>query len=183
MIELKPSKYWAYNTLLTLMLYACLASGYSQTAVSSLAKTVEQALLNPKDMESLVLKKAPKNHHLDTVLPQLVNLKKLTLNGCKLQQFPTAICQLEQLTELDLGKNDIDTIPDCICKLLQLKTLKLWENNLYWLPNCLNEMPELKTIDLLNMDYNLSEQEKLKARFPNIKLILSPPCACNFDRE
>lgn len=143
-------------------------------------RILEDALHQKAEVQKLSLRKVSPQK-IEEHLAGFDSLKRLELVNCKLTEMPAAICGMQSLVFLNLGNNDLDSIPSCICDLPLLEQILLWDNNINALPDCLNDMPLLTTVDLIGMQYNQTEQDLFRERFPRLRLKFSEPCDCNFE--
>ena len=137
-------------------------------------------ILQFTNLQELVLNK----NKLDSIPKSITQLKHLTIlraNRNKIDSFPAYLCKLNKLVMLDLSNNYIKSIPDEIYKLKNLEELIMWSNIINHFPQSLSRLKKLKTFDLLHNEMSVSEQDKLKFLLPDVELILSPPCNCEFD--
>lgn len=113
-------------------------------------------------------------------IEQFRKLEYLNIEKNELDYFPIQICQLVQLKTLILNRNDFSSIPPCIEQCKQLESVDLWYTAVTSFPEEMKRLKKLKLIDLTGVQINDAGQEKMKMMFPNIKLILSPPCNCMY---
>lgn len=121
---------------------------------------------------------------LDSLPPFLADFSHLELFSAEeneLSAFPAAMWNWPQLRELHLGNNWIASIPIDIDALDQLEVLSLWSNVIGTFPVSLSELPKLRQLDLLNNDMTAEEQELLRIWLPDVELIMSEPCRCEFE--
>lgn len=114
-----------------------------------------------------------------TGLENFPKLRYLNIEKNRLDYFPVSICQLTSIETLILNRNDnISNIPLCIEYCQQLKFVDLWGTAVTSLPEEMTRITTLEKIDFSDIQINKQGQERLKAMFPNVKLVLSPPCNC-----
>lgn len=114
-----------------------------------------------------------------TGLEHFPRLRYLNIEKNKLDYFPVSICQLTALETLILNRNDnISAIPSCIEYCQELKYIDLWGTAVTSLPEEMTRIRTLEKIDFSDVQINKQGQERLKTMFPNVKLVLSPPCNC-----
>ncbi|HLU87782.1 MAG TPA: hypothetical protein VKZ44_08510, partial [Taishania sp.] len=105
-------------------------------------------------------------------------LTYLNLEKNKLDYFPIEICQLINIKTIIINRNYIETIPPCIDQCQNLEMIDLWYTGVTMLPEEMMRISTLKHIDLTGVQINAGKQQKLRNMFPDIKLIMSPPCNC-----
>lgn len=143
-------------------------------------KTFPDEILQFTNLQELVLNR----NKLDSLPQSITQLKHLTIlraNRNEIDSFPAYLCKLNKLVILDLSNNYIKSIPDDIYKLKNLEEFIMWSNIIGHFPQSLSRLKNLKTFDLLHNEMSVSEQDKLKFLLPDVELILSPPCNCEFD--
>lgn len=121
---------------------------------------------------------------LDTLpafLDRFSHLEIFSAQENALTAFPTAMWSWPQLRELHLGDNWIERIPIDIDALTHLEELTLWSNVIENFPVSLSELPRLRRVDLLYNDMTAEEQELLRMWLPDVEVVLSEPCRCEFD--
>jgi Leucine-rich repeat (LRR) protein len=69
------------------------------------------------------------------VLLYLINLKRLVLYSCEINELPNNISDLKHLEALFLYNNNLVKLPDSFCNLKHLKILDLSNNKLETLPD------------------------------------------------
>lgn len=112
-------------------------------------------------------------------LEKFPQLRHLNIEKNKLDYFPVSICQLTSIETLILNRNDnVSSIPSCIEYCQKLKFVDLWGTAVTSLPEEMTRITTLEKIDFSDVQINKQGQERLKAMFPNVKLVLSPPCNC-----
>lgn len=111
-------------------------------------------------------------------LEQFPHLRYLNVEKNKLDYFPVSICQLTEIETLILNRNYFESIPPCIEHCQQLKTIDLWYTGVTMLPMEMTKIKTIKSIDLTGVQINVAKQEQLRNMFPQVKLLLSPPCNC-----
>lgn len=121
---------------------------------------------------------------LDTLPSFLAWFGKLEVFSAEeneLTAFPAMMWAWPALRELHLGDNWIAAIPLDIDGMRHLEILGLWSNVVGTFPASLSELPALKRIDLLFNDMTAEEQELLRIWLPDVELVLSEPCRCEFE--
>lgn len=113
-----------------------------------------------------------------TGLEYFPQLRYLNIEKNKLDYFPISICQLKNIETLIINRNNISSIPLCIEYCQKLKFIDLWGTSVTGLPEEMTRITTLEKIDFSDVQINKQGQERLKAMFPNVKLLLSPPCNC-----
>lgn len=113
-----------------------------------------------------------------TRLSAFPRLIYLNLEKNELDYFPVAICSLPNLRELIINRNNFSSIPECIEYASSLVRIDLWSVPITDLPISMTNLKDLKEIDLSEVRMGPSLQQKLKSMFPNVNLILDPPCDC-----
>lgn len=171
------------------------------SAIKKVYKSLDAALLNPAvvyrlDLSKQKLSEFPEEifaltnlqeltldkNRLKSIPPEinrLQNLRTLRIQHNEIEVIPEQLFQLQELSTLDLADNLIERVPDNIGKLSNLRTLALWDNPISYYPATLGDLEQLKVLDLLNNDISKDTQNILKSILPGVKLIMSPPCACN----
>lgn len=94
------------------------------------------------------------NNHLNSLPPELNNLKKLQILALDFNCFvelPLVVCSLRQLNILYFGNNQLYKLPKELAQLSGLKTLWLDNNCLTKFPSIVCKLNELRT---LHLDYN-----------------------------
>jgi Leucine-rich repeat (LRR) protein len=161
----------------------------------------EEALkLDPKNVTSLDCS-GQKWDSLPMEIFQFRNLKDLDLSKNKFSTLPQAFQIFDQLEKLNLGRNKFENFPLVICQLLLLKTLHLDRNQITLLPEQIADLQALEYLDLyangieqfgegifllpalqvLNIEgvmYGTVFAKQLKARLPQTKVLIDPPCKC-----
>lgn len=127
---------------------ACLECLYDAAAVGRCCSTAQLILmqLQPGCQRASMpgLPNPPELSH-----PPLVQLTRLELERCFLEQVPDCIASLTRLCHLDLYRNDIKRIPDeLFSHLQQLTHLGLAGNAFVGLPHSLGALPQLAELNL-----------------------------------
>lgn len=111
-------------------------------------------------------------------LDQFPDLVYLNIERNDLLKFPVGVCQMANLEVLILNRNDIDYVPGCIEYCRKLRYIDFWYTAVTELPEEMQKLENLETMDFSGVRMNPTGQEKLKAWFPKVNLILDPPCDC-----
>eukprot|EP01147_Barroeca_monosierra_P010860 gene10860-2935_t len=130
--------------------------------------------LPPKLEEMQELEQLNCAHNIITKIPDLSNLKSLTVlqrnqlsklpdeicflplqildvSSNKLTQLPACISRLsETLVDLNLSNNNLELLPDEVCQLFQLRELSVGRNKLDRLPTDLGQLQALVSLDVSN---------------------------------
>ena len=61
--------------------------------------------------------------------------------------------------------------------------LGLWGNLIGRYPASLGDLPNLRTLDLLHNDMTAEEQELVSSMLPQVKVLMSEPCLCEFQDQ
>lgn len=94
-----------------------------------------------------------------------------TLRICQpLGAAPPALDALRQVKTLRLIGLGLTELPEEVLRLDQLEKLSLDQNQLTTLPDALGQMPALKTIVLFDNPIPQGEVERLRARWPHMKI-------------
>ncbi len=118
---------------------------------------------------------------LPPFLTEFAHLEIFSAEENELTAFPDAMWSWPHVRELHLGDNWIEAIPIDIDELAQLEVLSLWSNVIGTFPVSLSELPRLQRLDLLYNDMTAEEQELLRMWLPEVDLVLSEPCRCEFE--
>ncbi|MDA0729614.1 MAG: leucine-rich repeat domain-containing protein [Bacteroidetes bacterium] len=143
-------------------------------------KTVPDELQELHDLRYLLMSR----NKLEALPPWLSTMKDLRVviaDHNRLTTFPDVLLDMPQLVQVSLGENFIDGIPLDIDRMTKLQFLGLWGNVLARFPASLGDLTQLEVLDLLHNDMTEVEQETLKALLPNVRVVMSPPCMCEFE--
>lgn len=143
-------------------------------------KEVPNELQELKDLRYLLMSRN-KLATLPSWLSSLADLRVVIADHNRLTSFPEVLLDMPQLVQVSLGENFIDGIPLDIDRMNQLRFLGLWGNVLARFPASLGDLNHLEVLDLLHNDMTEEEQETLKALLPNVRVVMSPPCMCEFE--
>jgi Leucine-rich repeat (LRR) protein len=130
-----------------------------------------------KNLQELILTK----NRLLVIPDEIASLKYLQVfvaEHNEIEKIPAALLSLTNLRELDLADNLVSIIPENIDHLANLEVLALWDNPIEYYPESLSDLPNLKVLDLLHNQISSDTQERLKSTLSEVKVIMSPPCAC-----
>tara|TARA_R110001592_G_scaffold119014_1_gene321735 strand:+ start:4756 stop:6306 length:1551 start_codon:yes stop_codon:yes gene_type:complete len=81
-------------------------------------------------------------------LGRLTKLKKLTISGCKIVNFPVELGDLINLIYLNICGGCFYILPDSIGNLSKLETLELIEGQLIELPETIGKLKNIRKLDL-----------------------------------
>ena len=118
---------------------------------------------------------------LPDFLSNFIHLEIFSAEENELPAFPASMWSWPSLRILRLGDNWIEAIPMDIDALKHLEILSVWSNVIGVFPVSLSELPELKQLDLLNNDMTAEEQELLRIWLPDVDVVMSQPCRCEFE--
>ena len=98
------------------------------------------------DKRALTIRKAYTVAHpaFNTALMQLLGLRRLFINGCRLSEFPSALATLTSLERLDLRDNVLTTLSQEVGALTALQNLHLSSNRLDSLPESIANLVMLE---------------------------------------
>lgn len=143
-------------------------------------KEVPTALRELEDLRYLLMSRN-KLESLPSWLSSMTDLRVVIADHNRLTYFPDVLLDMPQLVQVSMGENFIDGIPLDIDRMTQLQFLGLWGNVLARFPASLGDLNHLEVLDLLHNDMTEEEQETLKALLPNVRVVMSPPCMCEFE--
>jgi hypothetical protein len=123
--------------------------------------------LDPRAINSEQPLRPAKIKRLPPTIANLRNLEELDLGRNGLRAVPVEIGALHKLKRLGLDYNNIREIPSSIGNLKNLRELSLRSNGGVQLPQSLVALRGLE-IHLGNNSLKLTDQRKLRSRFPNI---------------
>ena len=92
-------------------------------------------------------------------------------------------CAWTNWETLSLGDNFIEEIPLDVDHMASLRHLGLWGNLIGRYPASLGDLPNLRTLDLLHNDMTAEEQELVSSMLPQVKVLMSEPCLCEFQDQ
>ncbi|MEO0685148.1 MAG: COR domain-containing protein, partial [Cyanobacteria bacterium J06649_11] len=87
---------------------------------------------------------------LEKGLPNLKNLRHLSLINCKLKQLPESLKDLDNLELLDLSGNTFEDFPEPLIKIKSLKSLCLHQGVLEKMPDSVLELTSLELLAIFN---------------------------------
>jgi len=103
-------------------------------------------------------------------------VSSLSVENIDLAGFPRGILKLRDLQELSFKNTGLSFLPKGIARLRSLRTLDLRGTDINALPEGLDH---LEKIDLRLTEINKSDQEAIRAQYPQTKIFFSSPCNCN----
>lgn len=185
--------------ILAIFCWWAISTAFSQSDTIRFYRLEELTNCNPDTVYSISLEKS-KLDHLPEELFRFKSLKHLHLGKNKfteingldrfpdlvylnverndLVKFPVGVCQMAKLEVLILNRNSIDYVPGCIDYCTNLRYIDFWYTAVTELPESMQKLAKLETMDFSGVRMNPAGQEKLKAWFPKVQLILDPPCDC-----
>lgn len=101
----------------------------------------------------------------------LSNLKYLDVQYNQLNYLPIEIGNLTKLEDLELSSNNITTLPVEFTNLTNLKNLNLNTNKDFNFPEGIEKLTKLKNLSLLDCNINQIEQNIIKRKLPNCRII------------
>jgi len=116
-------------------------------------------------------------------LADMEALQVLLLDQNRFEAFPNVLLRMDQLETLSLGDNFIEEIPLDVDHMASLRHLALWGNLIGRYPASLGDLPNLRTLDLLHNDMTAEEQELVSTLLPQVKVLMSEPCLCEFQDQ
>lgn len=116
-------------------------------------------------------------------LADMEALQVLLLDQNRFEAFPNVLLRMDQLETLSLGDNFIEEIPLDVDHMASLRHLALWGNLIGRYPASLGDLPNLRTLDLLHNDMTAEEQELVSSLLPQVKVLMSEPCLCEFQDQ
>ena len=85
---------------------------------------------------------------LDEALSGAIQIERMTIVECNLQQLPLSLCQLTHPKNLTLASNDLTQLPEQFSQLRSLRFLGLYFNDWSSVPEVLEHMTHLQEISL-----------------------------------
>lgn len=177
---------------------------YELLDTAQVFESLEEALENPLKVYRLDLTKNKLKSFPEEIL-QFVNLNELILDKNRIDSIPptisklknlqhisffrngisdiTFITSLPNLVRIDFTSNYISTIPEEIWKLKKIKIIILQLNLITKIPDSFGDIEGLEELNLLDLDLNIEQQDRLINLFPTITIKLSEPCYCNYDDD
>ena len=116
-------------------------------------------------------------------LAEMESLEVLLLDQNRFDTFPEVLLRMDRLETLSLGDNFIEEIPLDVDHMASLRHLGLWGNLIGRYPASLGDLPNLRTLDLLHNDMTAEEQELVSSMLPQVKVLMSEPCLCEFQDQ
>jgi hypothetical protein len=116
-------------------------------------------------------------------LADMEALQVLLLDQNRFDAFPDVLLRMDQLETLSFGDNFIEEIPLDVDHMVSLRHLALWGNLIGRYPASLGDLPNLRTLDLLHNDMTAEEQELVSSMLPQVKVLMSEPCLCEFQDQ
>ena len=116
-------------------------------------------------------------------LAEMESLEVLLLDQNRFDTFPDVLLRMDRLETLSLGDNFIEEIPLDVDHMASLRHLGLWGNLIGRYPASLGDLPNLRTLDLLHNDMTAEEQELVSSMLPQVKVLMSEPCLCEFQDQ
>lgn len=116
-------------------------------------------------------------------LADMEALQVLLLDQNRFDAFPDVLLRMDQLETLSFGDNLIEEIPLDVDHMVSLRHLALWGNLIGRYPASLGDLPNLRTLDLLHNDMTAEEQELVSSMLPQVKVLMSEPCLCEFQDQ
>lgn len=108
---------------------------------------------------------------LSPKISQLNNLEELHILKSSLTTLPNEIKSLSELKVLNIaGGGKLNSIPTSIGELQNLEKIDFWRNNLSTLPNSIAKLKKLKSLNLIENNFSLEEQEKIRKLLPNCEV-------------
>ena len=145
-------------------------------------ETLPQDLVELSALRVLMLHKNLLND-LPPWLAEMESLEVLLLDQNRFNAFPDVLLHMDHLETLSLGDNFIEEIPLDVDHMASLRHLGLWGNLIGRYPASLGDLPNLRTLDLLHNDMTAEEQELVSSMLPQVKVLLSEPCLCEFQDQ
>lgn len=103
------------------------------------------------------------------VVSQMSQLTLLRINHA-LPAVPRALSRMQNLRTLRLVAVGLERVPPEVTALSRLETLSLDQNQLTTLPDAVGQMPALKTVVLFANPIAQSEVERLRTKWPHLKI-------------
>ena len=114
----------------------------------------------------------------------LQKLEVLNLDRNKLLRLPETIGNLSNLRYLKISRNIIETLPESVGKLNNLKVIDAWDNPLYVLPDSIYKIANtLETLDLRQVPLTKWEYELMVKLLPYTDILFTDICECENRRE
>lgn len=169
--------------------------------------SIEAALSSDKPVYRLKITKLKVRDSLPEEIFDLVELRELTIKGCrlcvlnkniellqklevlnldrnKLLRLPETLGNLYNLRYLKISRNIIETLPESIGNLKNLKLIDAWDNPLYVLPDSIFKLSStLETLDLRQIPLTKWEYEAMVKLLPNTEILFTDICECENRRE
>ena len=145
-------------------------------------QTLPRDLVELSALRVLMLHKNRLND-LPPWLAEMETLEVLLLDQNRFDTFPEVLLRMDRLETLSLGDNFIEEIPLDVDHMASLRHLGLWGNLIGRYPASLGDLPNLRTLDLLHNDMTAEEQELVSSMLPQVKVLMSEPCLCEFQDQ
>lgn len=145
-------------------------------------QTLPRDLVELSALRVLMLHKNRLND-LPAWLAEMKTIEVLLLDQNRFDAFPNVLLRMDQLETLSLGDNFIEEIPLDVDDMVSLRHLALWGNLIGRYPASLGDLPNLRTLDLLHNDMTAEEQDLVSSMLPQVKVLMSEPCLCEFQDQ
>ena len=177
--------------------------GYDQEDDGTVYKSIDEALLHVDKAYRLKLVNKRKMDSLPEKIFQLINLRELTVKGCKLLvlnsrisefqkliylnvssnrlvRLPESIGDMQELKGLVVSRNKIYELPESIGRMTKLEIIDAWDNPLYVLPSSITNLAAtLKIFDLRQVALRQSELDQMEKLLPNTNILTTSFCDCS----
>ncbi len=168
---------------------------YEELENSKLYFSIEEAIENKAEAYRLC-QGGRSMEFIPEYIDELVNLQYLNAAQNRITRLPDAFCKLNLLQEINFAGNDIEIFPECLANMKYLKRIDFSSNpKIDWLQAMIildkcneitdmdlsyNEItkfpenfdfPKLKLLVLSGNTISETEQERIKNKLPNTKII------------